>query len=550
MSRWLLVAGLTSLFCCFAPVGCGPAVRRTPESLDTEAKAFTPKAGRANIYVHRKIELLKSLGSLSILLNRERVGALSIGTYLLLSLAPGDYTLSVSAGGYNLSDPVIINAEANKNYFAVIDCGIDALLFDDKYNVKLVDESEGRKAVMGGARAQETLGYGQLQTHTPSDSEKTFQFVLKTEPCPARVIIEQSGTEQEIGMTPYLFKVGLAGRYEYWPIRREGVTSKEFIFLEYVLYPQEHPLVTVREIYSIYDAPVLDLKCKLVADGFEPQSVERVITFKSPCFPTGVESCFPDESEITVGLNRPTQPEYVVRVKIDSIPPGADIYTFSGQGYLGERLGTTPEEFEIGFANGRSPDTGTPNAFEWFIWRPNSEEGFVTYETPPCALLNFALLKDGYARQDVTRWTVHTPDVRKFHNVQKTITIPLKTHEEARQERMERIEKARIELAAALKSTELELKRTEISNQQQLIRQQELISKYLAQLNIAFQRVSTSSPGTIIVKQDPHYNREWQDSMEALGSIIRPHSKLSPVETEMNIKALEGLGSLIDLMNR
>jgi len=52
------------------------------------------------------------------------------------------------------------------------------------------------------------------------------------------------------------------------------------------------------------------------------------------------------------------------------------------------------------------------------------------------------------------------------------------------------------------------------------------------------------------VKQDPHYNREWQDSMAALGTILRPHSQLTPAETEQNIQALQAMGSLVDLMNK
>ena len=90
MRRWLLFAGPISLVFCVALVGCalGPAVRRTSESLDTDAKSFALSTGRANIYVCRKTEFVGSGLNISIILDGERVGALSIGTYLLLSVPP------------------------------------------------------------------------------------------------------------------------------------------------------------------------------------------------------------------------------------------------------------------------------------------------------------------------------------------------------------------------------------------------------------------------------------------------------------------------------
>jgi hypothetical protein len=541
MKKRVVVTGCISLIFGFALFGCGgPDVQRTPKSLDTQAKTFTPIAGCANIYVFKK-GFEGSGCNYPVVINGNVVGAVNIFTYLLLTVPPGSYDVSTELWGRRGS--CTFHTEADRNYFVMI-TGYESL--------SLVDEDDGRKAMRDRARAEDKLHIGELQTHTPTEPEKIFQFIINTQPSAARVIVNQNGIEHELGMTPYLFKVGLAGRYEYWPIRIGDEIYKGYIQQEYILCPQEHPIVTVREISSINEPPELDLKCKLVADGFKPQYVKREIIFKIPCSPDSIESCVPLETDIVVGLNQPTQPEYIVTVKIDSIPSGADIYGLGTQGYLSAKLGTTPAEFEIGFANRRSPFTGDPDAHAWFIWPPNNEDRFVTWleEGTPCADMNFVLLKDGYARQDVTRWTVHTPDVNKFHNAQKTITIPLKTYEEAQQERLDLIEDARTRLAAALKRTELELKQSEIINQQKLIQQQELISKYLAQLNTAVNRINTSSPNTIIVKQDPHYNREWQESMAALGTILRPHSKLSPIETEKNIQALEGLGSLIDLMNR
>lgn len=69
---------------------------------------------------------------------------------------------------------------------------------------------------------------------------------------------------------------------------------------------------------------------------------------------------------------------------------------------------------------------------------------------------------------------------------------------------------------------------------------------------IIVQQGAPQQPGqqTIVIKQDPHSGREWQDGMRALGEVIRPHSKVDPYTTEKNIRALEGYGTLMDLMNR
>lgn len=59
---------------------------------------------------------------------------------------------------------------------------------------------------------------------------------------------------------------------------------------------------------------------------------------------------------------------------------------------------------------------------------------------------------------------------------------------------------------------------------------------------------TTTETQTIVVKQDPHYGKEWEDGMKAVGNVVRPYSKVGPVETEERIKALKGIGTLIDLM--
>ena len=95
----------------------------------------------------------------------------------------------------------------------------------------------------------------------------------------------------------------------------------------------------------------------------------------------------------------------------------------------------------------------------------------------------------------------------------------------------------------------IEEARAQMVNQQELIRIQGLLSSNLSRLNTLSQRIISSSPNTIVVRQDPHYEREWQDGMAAVGDVLRPFSKQSAKEGKQNIQALEGLGILIDLLD-
>jgi len=517
-----------------------PSVQQASRDLDTEAKKFIPMLGEANIYIYQKQESVGTGWRYPIIFNEQSVGEININTYLLLSAPPGKNIIRV------LTSDFPVQTEANKNYFIMLQ-GADA-------QIKLVSENEGQEAVQDRIRAKSTLLYNRsLRSHISSKPERSFTISLKTLPKSADIIVEQNGFKQEIGTTPCTFSFGLSGEYEYNSISNEEgeEINRKYSRSEYKLY-MNSPLLTIRNINnnSQHPIPELHLKCLLEAEGFESQSVERVITFKESISITDITSWIPETTDIVVGLNKPIEPEYTVKVIIDSVPSGADIYTLGDQGYLGEKLGTTPAEFEVGFANRRSVNTGAIDPSNWSLWRPNKEEGFINWSNDASlsAYLNFVLLKDEYARQDITRWTFHTPDTERLQDSQKTITIPLKTTEEARQERLERIEQARTALDAALKRTELELKSAEISNQRDLIRQQELISNYLSQLNTTFERINTSTSSTMVVKNDPHYNREWQDAMSALGTIVKPYSKASPLETEQNIQALQGFGALLDLL--
>jgi hypothetical protein len=106
-----------------------------------------------------------------------------------------------------------------------------------------------------------------------------------------------------------------------------------------------------------------------------------------------------------------------------------------------------------------------------------------------------------------------------------------------------------VQLLAAIKKTEHDLRRSEISNEKELMKMQGVLSSNLARLETLSRRVTSTPSGTTTVRHDPHYEREWQDGMAALGAVMRPYSKQSDRKTEESIQALQGLGVLMDLLD-
>ena len=97
-----------------ALVGCATAKIATPES-DAAAKRFVPPEGKANLYVARSGGSYGPTTTFDVVVDGKVAGALSPGTFLLISIDPG--THAVAATSIGNSSRTSLEAEAGKNYF-------------------------------------------------------------------------------------------------------------------------------------------------------------------------------------------------------------------------------------------------------------------------------------------------------------------------------------------------------------------------------------------------------------------------------------------------
>ena len=121
--------------------GCGATVAMMPETLDVEAKRFSPPPDKANIYVVR----ISSVGAsqlVQIYLDGKIVASIASGTYLLFEVDPG--TNQVGFLTWGGQDVVTLDTKGGKNYFVdVSGNGLEEL-----------NQEEAREAVEGTKRAQ------------------------------------------------------------------------------------------------------------------------------------------------------------------------------------------------------------------------------------------------------------------------------------------------------------------------------------------------------------------------------------------------------------
>ncbi len=121
--------------------GCAATVAMMPETLDVEAKRFSPPPDKVNIYVVR-ISNVAASQLVQIYLDGKIVASIASGTYLLFEVDPG--TNQVGFLTWAGQDVVTLDTEGGKNYFVdVSGNGLEEL-----------NQEEGRKAVEGTKRAQ------------------------------------------------------------------------------------------------------------------------------------------------------------------------------------------------------------------------------------------------------------------------------------------------------------------------------------------------------------------------------------------------------------
>ena len=130
--------------------GCAATVAMMPETLDVEAKRFSPPPDKANIYVVRPSYFAGSAVLIQVYLDGKILGSVAPGTYLLFEVDPGANKIEVITK--ENQDAVTLNTEAGENYFvfAVSQWG----WWTARARLIELDEEDGRKAVEESKRAQ------------------------------------------------------------------------------------------------------------------------------------------------------------------------------------------------------------------------------------------------------------------------------------------------------------------------------------------------------------------------------------------------------------
>ncbi len=121
-----------------------------PETLDVEAKRFSPPPDKANIYVVRTSSDVGAAVLIQVYLDGKIRGSVASGTYLLFEVDPGANQIAVITK--ENQDAVTLNTEAGENYFvfAVSQWG----WWTARARLIELDEEDGRKAVEESKRAQ------------------------------------------------------------------------------------------------------------------------------------------------------------------------------------------------------------------------------------------------------------------------------------------------------------------------------------------------------------------------------------------------------------
>ena len=140
LTIWLVGIGLLA--------GCA-SVPMTSPTLDSQAKAFTPEPGKANIYVNRGGGMGSAL-EFQVVLDGRISGSLAPHTFQLLSVSPGAHTLLVQ-GAENVQQQKL-DAEAGKNYFYRV--SVHMGWASGRAHLDPLSEIEGRKEVMDSKRAE------------------------------------------------------------------------------------------------------------------------------------------------------------------------------------------------------------------------------------------------------------------------------------------------------------------------------------------------------------------------------------------------------------
>ncbi len=120
--------------------GCA-SVPMASSEMDTAAKSFAVKPGKANIYVFRNESMGAAL-RMTLVMDGKLVGSTAAKTYVLLEVDPGNHTLISKTEN---DSTLTVSTAAGRNYFVWQEVKMGA--FSARSALQLVDEAKGKAGV-------------------------------------------------------------------------------------------------------------------------------------------------------------------------------------------------------------------------------------------------------------------------------------------------------------------------------------------------------------------------------------------------------------------
>lgn len=179
------------------------------------------------------------------------------------------------------------------------------------------------------------------------------------------------------------------------------------------------------DILSFDKKGVLLLSAWLEAPGYEPDHLHMV-----PVYVVNVQDG--KNIDIPLQMTTPKIPQSTFLLKVDSLPTGSDVFELLPDGTLGEKVGETPFELEIGIGQKLKLDEhGKYRHDDWLIWLPNR---LINWEKMKGNITSFYLacgmFQDGFAiekiEQEIFRLVPGNP-----LPTQRTLNVPLLHPEQA-----------------------------------------------------------------------------------------------------------------------
>ena len=176
-AKWILMSALILMLSACA--GMKNPDMASPE-MDAASKRFEPIPGKAKVYIIRPSKFGGKGIDLFPIVNQMMAGSLASGSFLMLEVLPGNY--SISAAG-NIESPVAVNipAKAGQLYFVKmypkVKVGVIVALSPGLHN-EIVGTAEGKDLVLNATRYKE-MEYRPSRKNLQAGTEKRKLYIIR-----------------------------------------------------------------------------------------------------------------------------------------------------------------------------------------------------------------------------------------------------------------------------------------------------------------------------------------------------------------------------------